>query len=315
VKKILLASLGYLALSLPLHAQSTVSYRVLFGVTDTAPTRWDGTFSGERAGKITANEWKFGAGDNIDGQLFHFSTRPDNRFIGSAGGSGAPIVPNGFILTAERVTESSEFSFTTAQGDFKFRASDLSYGKGIYRLGERVYIDRVPAAYRLTNTPEEEDYPSIAKDKNGDAWLAYVEFHHSPDHVKLAAPLHEPLKDFSPLRQPVGGDQIWLQKYSGGTWQPPIAVTKAGKDQYRTAVAIDGSGRPWVFWSENRGGNFDIFPGGRRCHPPAFFLPGDDELAALAPCFLGRGMEATSGRGMGAASVRPADRPGHSLDQ
>jgi hypothetical protein len=259
VKKILLASLGYLALSLPLHAQSTVSYRVLFGVTDTAPTRWDGTFSGERAGKITANEWKFGAGDNIDGQLFHFSTRPDNRFIGSAGGSGAPIVPNGFILTAERVTESSEFSFTTAQGDFKFRASDLSYGKGIYRLGERVYIDRVPAAYRLTNTPEEEDYPSIAKDKNGDAWLAYVEFHHSPDHVKLAAPLHEPLKDFSPLRQPVGGDQIWLQKYSGGTWQPPIAVTKADKDQYRTAVAIDGSGRPWVFWSENRGGNFDIF--------------------------------------------------------
>jgi hypothetical protein len=263
VKKTLLALLGYfpLALSISLHAQSTVSYRVLFGVTDTAPTRWDGTFSGERVGKITANEWKFAAGDNIDGQLFHLSTHPDIRFIGSSGGSGAPIVPNGLILTVERVTESSEFSFTTAQGDFKFRASDLSYGKGIYRLGERVYIDRVPAAYRLTSTPEEEDYPSIARDKNGDAWLAYVEFHHSPDHVKLAAPLHEPLKDFFPLRQPVGGDQIWLQKYSSGAWQPPVAVTKAGKDQYRTAVAVDGSGRPWVFWSENRGGNFDIFAG------------------------------------------------------
>jgi hypothetical protein len=261
VKKTLLALLGYvpMALSLTLHAQSTASYRVLFGVTDTAPTRWDGTFSGERVGKITANEWKFVAGDNIDGQVFHFSTHPDIRFIGASGGSGAPIVPNGFILTAERVTESSEFSFTTAQGDFKFRASDLSYGKGIYRLGERVYIDRVPAAYRLTNTPEEEDYPSIARDKNGGGWLAYVEFHHSPDHVKLAAPLHEAPKDFTPLQQPVGGDQIWLQKYSGGSWQQPIAVTKAGKDQYRTAVAVDGDGRPWVFWSENRGGNFDIF--------------------------------------------------------
>jgi len=261
VKKTFLAWLGYvpLALSITVHAQSTVSYRVLFGVTDTAPTRWDGTFSGERVGKITADEWKFVAGDNIDGQLFHFTTHPDIRFAGSTPGGGAPIVPNGFILTAERVTESSEFSFTTAQGDFKFRASDLAYGQGIHRLGERVYIDRVPAAYRLTRTPEEEDYPSIAKDKNGDAWMAYVEFHHSPDHVKLAAPLHEPLKDFSPLQQPVGGDQIWLQKYSGGEWQPPVAVTKAGKDQYRTAVAVDGSGRPWVFWSENRGGNFDIF--------------------------------------------------------
>jgi hypothetical protein len=248
-----------LALGITLHAQSTVSYRVLFGVTDTAPTRWDGTFSGERVGKITATEWKFIAGDNIDGQLFHFSTHPDIRFAGATAGSGAPIVPNGFILTAERVTESSEFSITTAQGDFKFRASDLAYGKGIYRLGERVYIDRVPASYRLTNTPEEEDYPSIAKGKNGDAWLSYVEFHHSPDHVKLAAPLHTAPTDFGQYQQPVGGDQIWLQKYSGGVWQQPIAVTKAGKDQYRTAVAVDGSGRPWVFWSENRGGNFDIF--------------------------------------------------------
>ena len=261
MKKTLMAWLAYvpLALGIPLHAQSTVSYRVLFGVSDTAPTRWDGTFSGERVGKITAEEWKFVAGDNIDGQVFHFSTHPDIRFIGSSGGSGAPVVSNGFILTAERVTESSEFSFTTAQGDFKFRASDLSYGNGIYRLGERVYIDRVPASYRLTNTAEEEDYPSIARDKNGDAWLAYVQFHHSPDHVKLAAPLHEAPKDLSQYQQPVGGDQVWLQKYSGGAWQQPIAVTKAGKDQYRTAVAADGSGRAWVFWSENRGGNFDIF--------------------------------------------------------
>jgi hypothetical protein len=261
VKRTLIALLGYaaFALGITLHAQSTVSYRVLFGVTDTSPTRWDGTFSGERVGKITANEWKFVAGDNIDGQLFHFSTHPDIRFAGSAGAPAAPIVPNGFIVTAERVTESSEFSFTTAQGDFKFRASDLSYGKGIYRLGERVYIDRVPASYRLTETPEEEDYPSIARSKDGDAWLAYVQFHHSPDYVQLGAPLHDAPKDFAQYKQPAGGDQIWVQKYSGGTWQPPIAVTKAGNDQYRTAVAVDGSGRTWVFWSENRDGNFDIF--------------------------------------------------------
>jgi hypothetical protein len=261
VKRTVIAWFGWVLLvsGITLHAQSTASYRVLFGVTDTAPTRWDGTFSGQRVGDITATEWKFAAGDNLDGQLFHFSTHPDNRFIGASGGAGAPIVPNGFILTADRVTESSEFSITTAQGDFQFRASDLAYGKGIYKLEGRVYIDRLPVSTRLTNTTEEEDYPSIAKDKNGDAWLAYVQFHHSPDYMKLAAPLHEAPKDFSQYRESTGGDQIWLQKYSGGTWQQPIAVTKAGKDQYRTAVAVDGTGRVWVFWSENRGGNFDIF--------------------------------------------------------
>jgi hypothetical protein len=241
VKKTLLALLGYfpLALSISLHAQSTVSYRVLFGVTDTAPTRWDGTFSGERVGKITANEWKFAAGDNIDGQLFHLSTHPDIRFIGSSGGSGAPIVPNGFILTVERVTESSEFSFTTAQGDFKFRASDLSYGKGIYRLGERVYIDRVPAAYRLTSTPEEEDYPSIARDKNGDAWLAYVEFHHSPDHVKLAAPLHEPLKEFFPT----SATCRWRPDLAAKVLKRSVAAARRRNESRQRSIPDSGRGR------------------------------------------------------------------------
>src|SRR5580692_1297778 len=134
VKRTLAVWLGFLplALGLTLHAQTTVSYRVLLGVNDTAPTRWDGTFSGQRVGNITATEWKFAAGDNIDGQLFHLSTRADARFAGSAGAAATPVVPNGLILTADRVTESSEFQFTTAQGDFQFRASDVVYGKGIY---------------------------------------------------------------------------------------------------------------------------------------------------------------------------------------
>src|SRR5450631_1731165 len=111
MKKALVAILSYLpiALATTLHAQSTVAYRILFGVTDTASTRWDGTFSAERVGTLKAVPWKFIAGDNIDGQLFHFSTHPDIRFAGATAGPNAPIVPNGFILTAERVTESSEF--------------------------------------------------------------------------------------------------------------------------------------------------------------------------------------------------------------
>ena len=161
---------------------------MLLGVNDTAPTRWDGTFSGQRVGTITATEWKFAAGDNIDGQLFHLSTRPDARFAGSAGAGATPVVPNGLILTADRVTESSEFQFTTAQGDFPFRASDVVYGKGIYKLGGRVYIDRVPPASGCTNTPEEEDYPPLRRIR-WQCWLAYVQFHHSPDHMKSASRL------------------------------------------------------------------------------------------------------------------------------
>ena len=56
----------------------------------------------------------------------------------------------------------------------------------------------------------------------------------------------EAVKDFSPYKEPPGGDQIMLRKNSGGAWGEPIAITKPGGDFYRPAVAVDGSGRPWV---------------------------------------------------------------------
>jgi hypothetical protein len=114
-------------------------------------------------------------------------------------------------------------------------------------------------ATRLTNTPEEEDFPSVASGANGDVWLPYVQFHHSPDADKLRANPSVIPKDFRPYAEPTGGDEIWARRFAGGKWGEAIAVTPAGGDLYKTAVAVDGSGRAWVFWSENRDGNFDIF--------------------------------------------------------
>ena len=56
-----------------------------------------------------------------------------------------------------------------------------------------------------------------------------------------------------------GGDQILLRKYSGETWGDAVAITPPGGDLWRPTLAIDGKGRPWVFWSANEKGNFDIW--------------------------------------------------------
>jgi hypothetical protein len=238
------------------HAQAPASFRVLLGVTDSQSVRWDGTFTatGTAAGAQTSSleGWHNEAGDRILGSLFHLSTHP-------LGTGSTTIVANGLIINADGVTDNTEFAFTTAQGDFRFRAAEAPYGVGVYKLGGRVYIDRIPRSQRLAETPEEEDYPSIAKGKNGDIWLAYVQFHHSADYVKLRRTVREAPQDFKQFAQPTGGDQIWARKYTGGTWGEPIAITKAGLDLYRSAVAVDGDGRAWVFWSENHDGNFDIF--------------------------------------------------------
>ena len=245
-------------LSIPcanVYAQGSAAFRVLCGVTDSKPTRWDGSLKAKGAGPVTVEGWRFEGDDSANGNRFHFSTRASRRFGES---EGRAIVANGLIISAA-ATGGSEFIFKTAQGEFSFLASEVPYAKGIYELGGRVYVDRIPVAARLTNTREEEDYPSLAAGPNGDVWLAYVQFHHSPNADKLRAAISEVPQDFAEYAKPTGGDQIWARRYAAGNWGEAVALTPPGRDLYKTAVAVDGSGRAWVFWSENDGSNFDIF--------------------------------------------------------
>jgi hypothetical protein len=239
------------------HAQSPAAFRVLFGVSDVSQTRWEGSLKITQAGQYSLEPWRFDEADNIDGEFFHFSNRPGQWF--HVPPNGKLPVANGFIISASAVGDDSEFSSLTSQGNFSFRASEVAYGKGIYKLGGRVYVDRVLVTVRLTDTREEEDYPALATGANGDIWLAYVQFHHSPDADQIRQNLQHSPQDFKFYAEPTGGDQIWARKYSNGSWGENIPVTTAGRDCYKAAVAVDGSGRAWVIWSENREGNFDIF--------------------------------------------------------
>src|SRR6202051_2655680 len=84
-------------------AQAPASFRILFGVTDSASTRWDGTITAKQAGDFTTEGWRLEGVDNIDGGLFHFSTHPARLFNSATGGG---FVANGFILNADAVTDS-----------------------------------------------------------------------------------------------------------------------------------------------------------------------------------------------------------------
>ncbi len=258
MRRSIIVLLGFILVipSAKLRAQTPASFRVLFGVTDSSSVRWDGTLQVKSSGEYRLEPWRFEATDHIDGTRFHINTHPELIFGGNHYGE---VVANGFIITVSALSESSEFGFTTAQGDFEVRASGVPFGKGIYKLAGRVYVDRLPVATRLTNTPEEEDYPSMAAGANGDVWLAYVQFHHGADADMLRDSPPKVPADFKLYAEPTGGDQIWAQKWSDGSWGEPIAVTSAGGDRYRTAVAVNGNGRTWIFWSENHGGNFDVF--------------------------------------------------------
>jgi hypothetical protein len=256
-----------LALSAACTMNAQVSVRILLGVGDTESVRWDGTIAAQ-GGKIASlAPWRFEGADAIVGSTWHLNTHPVRLFNGGTQVSSrgvSNVVVNGLIVNLSDSGSGTELSVTTAQGDFKVAVGELVYGKPVLRLNGRVAVDRIPSSVQLTKTPDEEDYPSAATAKNGDVWLAYVVFHHNPDHNSLRAALETTPQDFSKWKSPTGGDQVFARKYSGGAWGKPIAVTAGGGDLYRTAIAVDGQGRPWVFWAQNvKAGspraNFEIF--------------------------------------------------------
>src|SRR5581483_7915512 len=252
---------SFAALALPASADET-AFRILFGLTDNEPQRWDGSLQVTGARADALEPWRFEADDRITGTSWNASTHAVRLFSGGrqfVTQGITSVVANGIILRVSTTNESSEVRVRTAQGNFEFRPATLEYGTPIVLLNGRVAVERIPASMRLSDSRDEEDYPSAAKAPNGDVWIAYMQFKHSPSHNQLRAPLATPLQTFAPLKTPTGGDQVFARRYSSGSWSSPVAITSPGGDRYRTAIAVDGSGIVWIFWSENREGNFDIW--------------------------------------------------------
>ena len=96
---------------------------------------------------------------------------------------------------------------------------------------------------------------------------------------------------------------------------PPIEITPSGGDLYRPAIAVDGCGRPWVFWSENRKGNFDVWARAIENGKPGAIVqlshePGSDIDPVAATDAHGRVWVAWQGWRNGKASIFAATQDG-----
>jgi hypothetical protein len=255
MRTILLASLPALALA------EDFGVRVVFGHGDKLETRWDGSVTARGAQVRAVEPWRFEPPDALEGGNSWKAQIHTIRLFGSAANQGItpPPVANGVVVQLTGADASTELAFNTAQGNFSVRASDLRYGRTVAALSGRVSIDRVPSATQVTRNSDEQDYPAAAIAKNGDVWAAWMEFKHHPDHNRLRTNYSEAPANFDAITTKPPGDQIWAAKFSNGRWDAPVAVSEPGGDLYRPAVAIDGQGRPWVFWSANANGNFDLW--------------------------------------------------------
>ena len=238
-----------------------VSFRILFGKGAKEPAVWDGKATPSEGRILSIQGWRFADTDLATESSWTASTR---RGIvppaAAAAGQPGPMLDNGVILTAEIPHPGASFQVETAQGSFSFRARDMPFGKPQPVLEGRASVERVPVTRQLTSSAEEQDFPALAE-SGDDVWLAYVEFTHGDRAQAVPGQFRASPESFDFLARPVGGDQVKLMRYSKSrrTWSEPENVSPPGGDIMRTAVAVDGRNRVWVFWSASRGGNFDIY--------------------------------------------------------
>ena len=181
----------------------------------------------------------------------------------STGTPGPIVAANGVIVTLKAPAH-AVLSVTTDGGNFRVPLADLASGEPRPYLEGKAFAQRIASGLPLRSGPDQEDFPAAAADAHGGAWVVYVV--HRPCGSEFQESFRERPKSFASFAPKGGGDQIRLLRFADGQAGEPIDVTGADLDVWRPAVAVDGDGGIVVVWSENRGGNWDLY---RRRYDPA----------------------------------------------
>ena len=218
---------------------------VLFGVGDPAGESWDGSLT-VRSGEILAMDphrqeppdrilpqggWRL---TTQDIRILLRSTvvpRPDPARLDAVMSKGLWIRGSGSAQTT--------VSVTTAQGDFSFQPMAMEFGPWAKALNGRVAIQRTLPATDLSGTElRQHDSPAIASDSAGSLFTTWYSYHDRREELNF-------------------------RRYREGRWSRLIPVGRAAEDLWRPQIAVDGSDRPWLVYSQRPNtdgpGNWDIY--------------------------------------------------------
>lgn len=297
---------------------SSIGVRIVCGLTDTSPTKWDGSATARGAQIMRAEPWRFDGDDALSApNRWVMSTHPIRLFGGGAQ-TQPRVVANGVILYLDTAQNGAELQVETAQGNFTVKLADIPYGKAQFPLDGKVMVDRIPTPMQITGSPEEQDLPAATVDKTGSVWVAYMEFKHNPEHNRLRANFRTAPTDLAAWNAPTGGDQIFVQRQSGGSWGQPMPVSDPGGDLFHPAIAADGGNRVWVIWPSSQNGNFDLWAREIVNGKPGKTVrltsePGSDVFPVAATDAKGRVWVAWQGWRKGRAAIFAAVQQGDSF--
>src|SRR6266545_373185 len=294
-----------LAVSQVRGADDTAAVRIRFGMKDTDNTDWSGTVT-PSSGKVESiRGWRWMPGDKADGNSFTVMSRRQQAQSAAerkqvAAWNQMPMTDNGILVSMSAIKPDTEIAFDTKQAKATFKLAGVPYGKRLSLAEGNVMVERVPVASTVASSNEDEDYPAVATAKDGTLYLANLSFKHGKDFegnrerpaTPESAPNVGPLAvgevrhiekpdDFDYLAQPTEGEQVYLRIYRNGAWGEPVAVTDGKLELYRPAIAVDGNGRVWVFYSAHSGADKNLDYGNWELMARSFDANGKDPREAV----------------------------------
>ncbi len=232
---------------------ATHALLVTFGVGAKTQTAWDGSLEVENGELVELIGYEMGRDDVIHPpRRWEMSTRPAFPFSRRNHDEGIlqDLPPDTYLTPRFYVylngSPATEVAFRTEQGDFSVRVADLPAVGGAEFVDGRARVARAPIAALLgrgdPGPPDrrltDNDFASVEVASDDSVWVAYSGFDGDSDRVYA-----DRLLPGQPVGSPNG----------------PSAVSGAGGDVYRTTVAEDAEGKIWVAWSEQVGGNWDLY--------------------------------------------------------
>ena len=224
-------------------------------------TVWDGQLGVSQGRVREIRLWQADPRDMIDGTSWKVTTRraiPWSAAQREKGYSNMPFRDSALVIELQDTAPETRLEFKTAQGDFDLLLKEIPPGTAKPALKGLARVSRMANTATILSAPTEDDFASAAIGHDGKLVIAYVAFTHGKD-FRVRRPVENVPENWDAFTQPTGGDQVLLLRLDGETWTGPMPVTPTGQDVYRTALAADGSGTVWIFWSAKRGGRWDLY--------------------------------------------------------
>jgi hypothetical protein len=222
-----------------LTGDGVISFRVQWGITDTAPRAWDGSLTVSNGELLSLRNWHPRPGDSVSESSWKLATRGAPNFVRRPWEEEAVTPPASFmsvpgVIVDVQAASGTRVSFRTANGSFDVEPHTLLAGAPVNFLGGSVVVDRVPPSEMLSTTAYQNDFPTMTSGRGGDVWVAWVAYRNH-------------------------GDEILARRFDGNAWGPVQAVTEKPSDVFLAKMGRDRNGDVWVVWSAQVSGNFDLY--------------------------------------------------------